>query len=94
MKQVLSQIVSVHMQEVAFIYSAKGDDRDGGYDLDGDFWLELDAILARPQFSGLRKVSISPSFAPLYDHEWFVHHLPQCHTRGILRGSRRRASLL
>jgi hypothetical protein len=84
-KQVLSQIVSLHMQEVAFIYSVKNNDG-----LDGDLWLELDAILARPQFSGLRRVSISPSPAPPFasyyvaDHKWFVRHLPQCHARGIL----------
>ena len=80
-KQVLSQIVSVHMQEVAFIYAVK--EEDG---LNGDFWFELDAILARPPFLGLKRVSISPSpitpRAP--DHEWFVHHLPQSHARGIL----------
>ena len=81
-KEVLSQIVSVHMQEVAFIYALK--EEDG---LDGDLWFELDAILARPQFSGLRRVSISSSLSSPYsisDHKWFVRHLPQCHARGIL----------
>ena len=60
---------------------------DRGYDLDGDLWLELDAILARPQFSGLKRVSMSPSpFAPsrVVDRKWFVRHLPLCHARGIL----------
>ena len=81
-KQVLSQIVSVHMQEVAFIYALKVDDG-----LDGDLWFELDGILARPQFLRLRRVSISSSLSSPYcisDHKWFVRHLPQCHARGIL----------
>ena len=76
------------MQGVVFTYSMEErKNADRGYDLDGDLWLELDAILARPQFSGLRRVSMSPSrFAPSHvvDREWFVRHLPQCHARGIL----------
>ena len=54
-------------------------------------WGGVDAILARPQFSNLKSVSVhqaqydSDLVDVGYPFEWFFDRLPLCHKRGILR---------
>ena len=85
-KQILSCITSLKLEDIAFLYLVDDEDYED-HDPDNDLWLELDAILARPQFSKLTKVSITfTAFSPAdeFYRQWFVDHLPQCHARGIL----------
>jgi hypothetical protein len=85
-KQILSSITFLDLEDVAFVFLVEEDDYEQ-YIPDDDLWLELDGILARPQFSKLTKVSITLSRSTRADgfyRQWFADHLPQCHARGIL----------
>ena len=49
-------------------------------------WGGVDAMLARPQFSNLKSVSVRQHAADTgYPFEWFLDRLPLCRKRGILR---------
>ena len=82
-KRNLSNIVSPNLEDITFLYVLRAYNSKGPYP---KLWLELDGILARPQFSELTKVSITLTRSPPIDsyRQWFANHLPQCHARGIL----------
>jgi hypothetical protein len=78
--ETLSQIVSGHMVNVAFRIIYWCDDTDSLLE-----WCKVDAILARPCYSKLRKVEISLFRWGGEDVDSsFAAYLPTCHARGIL----------
>ena len=86
MTRILSGITFLNLEDISFLFLVDEDDYED-YDPDDELWLELDGILARPQFSKLTKVSITLVLltrANEFYRQWFVDHLPQCHARGIL----------
>jgi hypothetical protein len=85
--QILSQISSVHVEDVSF--QTLDDGICFGFS-DALEWREVDAILQHSRFSRLRRVSffkcvfISTSDGPQSSCT-LMQHLPQCAARGILR---------
>jgi hypothetical protein len=78
--ETLSQIVSVHMVDVAFRITFWCNGTDSLLQ-----WCKVDAILARPYYSKLRKVEISLFRWGGGDVDSsFAAYLPNCHARGIL----------
>ena len=73
--------MSVHMEEVTLRVAHFGEYERVFLD-----WDEVDAILARSQFSNLRRVDISPvRWSVSWSSTQFISRLPLCHARGILR---------
>jgi hypothetical protein len=78
--ELLAQISSVHVADVSLRVCHWGDQ-----EVDLLRWDLVDSILARPQFSSLRRVEVSPvRRSSLYSLSWFARRLPICFSRGIL----------
>ena len=83
----LTQIVSDHIDKVIVEYNQVPHGQP-----EHEYWSQVDAALAQPQFGGLSQVeirnapgSLLSSSAQLALQAWFISKLPACHTRGILR---------
>jgi hypothetical protein len=78
--QVLAQINSVHVVDVSLRVC-----HWGNQEVDLLRWDLVDEILARPQFSNLKRVEVLPvRRSSLYSLAWFARRLPVCFARGIL----------
>jgi hypothetical protein len=75
LSQLLSEVISCEVEEIVIGLSLAYDKLDV---LD---WTHVDAILAQPQFSKLRTIRICTN---RNQSAWFIDHLPQSHSRGIL----------
>lgn len=75
--RVLSQVTSLSMEEFEFsAWDPKGNPKDE------KFWPQLDALFAKPQFSGLRRITINVN--PYTRHQ-VETRLPTMKSRGLLR---------
>ena len=95
--QILSHLSSAHLEDVVF--RMRLSDREGSDSeeiLNALEWQNVDAVLQRTAFSRLSNVHFSctipssvdstPDGSRLFSARTsIVQHLPQCHSRGILR---------
>jgi hypothetical protein len=81
----LSQIVSVHLQEIR-LRIVWGASHVGPYSLD---WRGIDEVLMQPQFANLKKVTVAAQNGihflqrPVFS-DWVRSELSRCHARQIL----------
>ena len=87
--QILSRISSAHLEDVSFKLRSSFDKLSEALE-----WSEIDVILQRPRFSGLKNLCFDQCYffvtaeemkGPSVARTTIPHRLPQCAARGILR---------